>query len=71
MGFMRNYAFAAGTADRALGPIFYVAMKTAGTITNQLFAIYYTDVPNQSFYEVGSYDTGNNFYTGTITWITV
>jgi hypothetical protein len=53
MGFSRNYNFA---ASRTTGPLYYQYLKSAGTITANVFATYYADTSDQSFFTLGAYD---------------
>lgn len=68
MGFSRNYDI---SDSRTTGPLFYEHMLSSGVISDKVFAVYYADTDDQSFFTLGGYDTTGTYYTGSISWIPV
>ena len=49
--------------------MFYNKLYTTGVTNSQVFACYYTDSPETSFFTLGGYDTTSTYYKGTIKWM--
>ena len=68
MGFSRNIDY---SSSRPVGPLFYNVLYESGKITTDVFASYYADVDDQSFFTLGGYDTVGTYYEGDLKWIDV
>ena len=67
MGFSRNLPYQGNYP----GPLFYYSLNAASMIPNLIFATYFTGDSDQSFAQIGAYDTTGTYYTGSLVWLSV